>query len=47
MRRAHAGAETPDRPNHYKELGLRCDCDADEVKLKTNRAVALARKSAL
>ena len=34
MRRAHAGAETPDRPNHYKELGLRCDCDADEVKKK-------------
>jgi DnaJ-class molecular chaperone len=34
IRRAHAGAETPDRPNHYKELGLRCDCDADEVKKK-------------
>jgi len=34
MRRAQAGAETPDRPNHYKELGLRCDCDTDEVKKK-------------
>jgi curved DNA-binding protein CbpA len=34
MRRAHAGAESPDRPNHYKELGLPCDCDADAVKKK-------------
>merc|ERR1712118_328960 len=33
-RKEHAGAETPDRPNHYKELGLRCDCDTDEVKKK-------------
>ena len=32
IRRAHAGAESPDRPNHYKELGLRCDCDTDEVE---------------